>query len=262
MHMRKKIVAGNWKMNKDISSAVELAGEIALLAQNNQNLSSSGKVGMIVCPSFVLLPAVMKELEGNSFVHVGAQNCHAEEKGAFTGEVSAAMLRSLGVEYVIIGHSERRTFFKEDNAFLKKKVMAALSAGLKPIFCCGEVLAEREAGDYFEVVRTQLKESVFDLAEEEFQKVIIAYEPGWAIGTGITATPAQAQEMHAFIRRIVKDKYGEMVASETLILYGGSCNAANAAELFSMPDVDGGLIGGASLKANDFIEIAGAAASV
>jgi triosephosphate isomerase (TIM) len=260
--MRKKIVAGNWKMNEDLSSGLQLAGKIESLVQNVQNLSSSEKVEVIIFPPVVFLNAIMKWIDGSPFIHIGAQNCHSEEKGAFTGEVSAKMLKSLEVEYVIIGHSERRTYFKEDHSFLQKKVLAALSAGLKPIFCCGEILSERESCHHFKVVKKQISESLFNLPEEEFKKIVIAYEPVWAIGTGVTASPAQAQEMHAFIRRIIMEKYGEGISAETLILYGGSCNAKNAAELFSMPDVDGGLIGGASLKAEEFTEIARIADSV
>jgi triosephosphate isomerase (TIM) len=254
--MRKKIVAGNWKMNTDLITGGKLASEIGSMAEKNPKLKNKSSVEMIICPPFVFIPDCLRRLEGISPVHVGAQNCHSEEKGAYTGEVSAAMLHSMGAEYVIIGHSERRQYFKEDHLFLQKKVVAALHFGLKPIFCCGEVIAEREAGKHFDIVRTQIRESLFDLTEQDFAKIIIAYEPVWAIGTGITATPAQAQEMHAFIRQTLEDKYGKKIAADTIILYGGSCNAKNAKELFAMPDIDGGLIGGASLKADEFIEIA------
>jgi triosephosphate isomerase (TIM) len=260
--MRKKIVAGNWKMNKDIVSGVELTKDILILAGKLSLAESSARTEMIICPPFILLQECSKQLNAINFVRLGAQNCHYEDKGAYTGEVSASMLKSVGVQYVIIGHSERRQYFGEDHEFLKKKVIATLQQGLTPIFCCGEVLTEREAGRHFEIVKTQIRDSLFSLNVEEFSKVIIAYEPVWAIGTGVTATPAQAQEMHVFIRGLIHEKYGSSVSGNTHILYGGSCNAKNAAELFALPDVDGGLIGGASLKADEFIEIARIASGI
>jgi triosephosphate isomerase (TIM) len=260
--MRKKIVAGNWKMNNDLTSGLKLVSEITELAAHDEFLKNQPGIKMIICPPFMLLPGCAEILKNNSLIHLGAQNCHSEEKGAYTGEVSAIMLQSAGAEYVIIGHSERRMYFLEDYIFLNNKTKAALKTGLTPIFCCGEVLKERNSGLQFKIVETQLRESIFSFSREEFSKIIIAYEPVWAIGTGVTATKEQAQEMHAYIRELISRQYGNDVAENAIILYGGSCNAANAGELFSQPDVDGGLIGGASLKAADFIEIARAAAKI
>jgi triosephosphate isomerase len=191
-------------------------------------------------------------------VKLSAQNCASEESGAFTGEVSVNMIKSVGAEYIIIGHSERRAYYHEDNAVLAKKVNLTLSKGLKPIFCIGEVLPERNANKHFEVVKTQLSEGIFHLTPAEFSNVVIAYEPVWAIGTGVTASPEQAQEMHKFIRSEINRKYGAQLAENTSILYGGSCKGSNAKELFANPDVDGGLIGGASLKAEEFLQIVNA----
>ncbi|OWY20877.1 triose-phosphate isomerase [Sphingobacteriales bacterium UPWRP_1] len=252
--MRKKMVAGNWKMNKTLPEAVQLTTEINQLLQKK---SAHPQHITVLCPPFLYLQKVQDILTllGNTTIKTGAQNCHQQEQGAFTGEVSAPMLQSLGVEYVIIGHSERREYFNETNAQLKEKTDAALRHHLLPIFCCGEKLAQREENCHFETVRSQIAESLFHLTPEDFSRVIIAYEPVWAIGTGKTATTEQAQEMHAFIRAQIATKYGAAVANETTILYGGSCNAANAKALFEQPDVDGGLIGGASLKAPDFAAI-------
>jgi triosephosphate isomerase len=195
------------------------------------------------------------DIAEDSVFSVGAQNINENDEGAYTGEISGIMLASMEVEYCIIGHSERRKYYREDHLLLAKKLDAALRNGIRPIFCCGEVLPEREAGKHFEVVRKQLDESLFHLTDEQFEQVIVAYEPVWAIGTGVNATPGQAQEMHAYIREELANRYGENLATETSILYGGSCNSSNAHELFSQEDVDGGLIGGASLKAEEFMKI-------
>ncbi len=248
--MRKNIVAGNWKMNTSLSEGVELAKKVAKLSANEADKN----VGVIVCVPFTHIAEVVKSVE-NSPVKVGAQNCASESKGAYTGEVSVDMIKSTGAEYVIIGHSERRAYYKEDDALLNKKTKLALEANLNPIFCIGEVLAERESNKHFEVVEKQLAKGLFNLSKEEFEKIILAYEPVWAIGTGVTATPAQAQEIHNFIRTKIAEKYGKETADNTTILYGGSCKPSNAKELFANPDVDGGLIGGASLKAEDFLGI-------
>ncbi|MDR1680729.1 MAG: triose-phosphate isomerase [Prevotellaceae bacterium] len=249
--MRKKIVAGNWKMNTTYPEGETLAGAIA--GKTNE---VPGDVLLIAAPPFTHLCCLTGALR-EAGVKVAAQNCAAEAKGAYTGEVSAPMLASIGVEYCIIGHSERREYYGETGDVLRKKVRQALDAGLRPIFCIGEVLAEREAGRHFDVVRTQLEEVIIPLPTSDFEKIIIAYEPVWAIGTGKTATAGQAQEIHAFIRRVLAGKFGDS-AGNTAILYGGSCKPSNAAELFAQPDVDGGLIGGASLVADDFIAIANA----
>lgn len=245
--MRKSIVAGNWKMNKTLAEGVALAKEI------NDRVTDKG-VTVVVCPPFVHLTEVKKVLTGG-LVGLSAQNCADHESGAYTGEVSAAMIKSTGAEYAIIGHSERRSYYGDTNAVLKTKVELALANDLIPIFCCGEVLEERKAGNHFEVVKTQLKEALFTLSADDMKKIIIAYEPVWAIGTGKTATPDQAQEMHKVIRDYLGEKYGTALADELSILYGGSCKPSNAKELFDNPDVDGGLIGGASLKADDFLGI-------
>ncbi len=246
--MRKKIVAGNWKMNKTLQEGIALAQEVEKMASG-----VPGDVELIIAPPFIHLTEVKKLLNR---VKLGAQNCASEASGAFTGEVSASMLASAGVQFVIIGHSERRSYYGETNSIINKKVRLALQNNLNPIFCCGEVLSEREKGKHLDVVKEQLEEGLFSLSPDEFSKVIIAYEPVWAIGTGVNATPAQAQEMHQYIRSLIAGKYDETIASNTSILYGGSCKPSNAGELFANPDVDGGLIGGASLKAEDFIGIA------
>lgn len=248
--MRKRIVAGNWKMNKTFEEADELLFQ---LAEGMDNVELDN-VEVIVCPPAIYLEMSTDVGLENGF-SVGAQNCSTQESGAYTGEISAMMLKSLDVDYCIVGHSERRKYFKESHRDLAQKVDQLLSHEISPIFCCGELLEEREADKHFEVVKTQIADSLFHLNEDEFSNIVIAYEPVWAIGTGKTATSDQAQEMHAFIRSVLKEKYGEETANETIILYGGSCNAKNAKELFSQTDVDGGLIGGASLKAEDFIAI-------
>lgn len=250
--MRRNIVAGNWKMNKNFEEAEELISAIADLIEENP---VDEETELIVCPPFLYLE-MASDIAAESELHVGAQNMSQFEAGAYTGEVSAQMLSSMDIEYCIIGHSERRKYFSESDEVLATKVKQALQNEIEPIFCCGEVLAERESGTHFEVVKSQLEKGLFHLKAEEFYNVVIAYEPVWAIGTGVVATPAQAQEMHAFIRSLIAEKYSTDLADDTTILYGGSCNASNAAELFSQPDVDGGLIGGASLKAAEFIQIA------
>jgi triosephosphate isomerase (TIM) len=248
--MRKKIAAGNWKMNSSLQDGVQLAKQIQQFAAS----FPLDNKGIVLAPPFTHIVSIVNEVISSN-VSVAAQNCAAWEKGAYTGEISAEMIASTGAHYIIIGHSERRQYFKEDNATLYTKVQLCLKNSLLPIYCCGEMLQERESEKQYEIVKTQLEEGIFGLKPEDFSKVVIAYEPVWAIGTGKTATPAQAQDMHAFIRKIIAGKYGSKVSSEITILYGGSCNAANAKELFSQPDVDGGLVGGASLKANEFIEI-------
>ena len=245
--MRTNIVAGNWKMNQDLEGTRSLLKDlVAHLPQTS--------VAVMVAPPFVNLPEAVAQLHGVP-VEVAAQNMHFADSGAYTGEVSADMLSSVGVKTVILGHSERRAYFKEDDELLSKKVKKAIEKGIKVIFCFGEELADRYDGKHFEVVEKQLKNALFDLQETAWQHLILAYEPVWAIGTGETASPEQAQEMHAFIRKQVADAYSESVAREVSILYGGSVKPGNAAEIFSKPDVDGGLIGGASLVADDFIAI-------
>jgi triosephosphate isomerase (TIM) len=248
--MRRKIVAGNWKMNKNLQEGIELAKTV------NRQVEDNG-VAIILCTPFIHLSDVRNAITKDS-LFLGAQNCAAEASGAYTGEVSAEMIRSTGAEYVIIGHSERRSYYHEDDAMLNKKTKQALASDLTPIFCCGEVLRERQSGIHMKVVRTQIEQGLFDLSAEDFAKVVIAYEPVWAIGTGVTATSDQAQEMHKIIRELISEKYGNEVANNTSILYGGSCKPSNAKELFANPDVDGGLIGGASLSAADFMGIVNA----
>lgn len=247
--MRKKIVAGNWKMNLSVSEGV------ALIEELNQGVMEGIKADeLIVFPPFTHLTAA-KDKATNK-LNVGAQNCHTELKGAFTGEVSAPMLSSINVTHVLVGHSERRAYFKESNDLLSKKVDAALGEGLIAVYCCGETLPERESERHFEVIKSQLTEGLFHLSENQLKHVVIAYEPVWAIGTGKTASADQAQEVHAYIRQLITEAYSLAAAENMSILYGGSCNPANAAELFGKTDVDGGLIGGASLKSADFIQIA------
>lgn len=244
--MRKKIVAGNWKMNLNLQEGVALAKEI-----NEAMTAEKPNCDVVICTPFIHLASVAKELNA-SLVGLGAENCADKEKGAYTGEVSAEMVKSTGAQYVILGHSERRQYYGETAEILKEKVLLALKNGLKVIFCCGETLEERESNHQNAVVKAELEGSVFNLSAEEWKNIILAYEPIWAIGTGKTATSDQAEEMLCYIRSIVAEKYGKEVAEETSILYGGSCKASNAPELFSKPNIDGGLIGGASLKAADF----------
>ncbi len=248
--MRKKIVAGNWKMNMDLSEGLKFAGSVEKYFRENP----SDKVQVILCTSFIHLAGVAEILKHGK-VALGAQNCASEASGAYTGEVSAYMVKSTGAEYVIIGHSERRSYYHEDDKLLNKKALLAINSGLKVIFCCGEVKSEREEGKHFLIVKRQLEEGLFSLTSEQMDKIVIAYEPVWAIGTGLTATPDQAQEIHKYIRDLVKDKYGNDCAKKIPVLYGGSCKPSNAAEIFSKPDIDGGLIGGASLKKEDFAAI-------
>ncbi|MCG8340404.1 MAG: triose-phosphate isomerase [Cytophagales bacterium] len=248
--MRPKIVAANWKMNKDLSEGIQLASEVIRRIQKAKKRS----VQVVLIPPFIHLTTINRLAEREN-IYVGAQNCHEQALGAFTGEISALMLRSVGVTFVIIGHSERRQYFKEDDTLLAKKISIALKHDLQPIFCCGESLQIREEEKPIAFVKKQLSASLFHLSQQEMSKVAIAYEPVWAIGTGKTATPEQAQIMHEAIRMQIREKYGKETADNIPILYGGSCNEQNAKKLFACPDVDGGLIGGASLQAASFISI-------
>lgn len=252
--MRKKIVAGNWKMNMDLQEGLKFAASIEKHFRENPQ----SKAEVILCTPFIHLAGIAEILKGGK-VMLGAQNCASEASGAYTGEVSAYMVKSTGAQYVIIGHSERRSYYHEDDRMLNKKTLLALNAGLKVIFCVGEVKSEREEAKHFIVVKRQLEEGLFNLSEDQMHNIIVAYEPVWAIGTGLTATPEQAQEMHKYIRDLVKDKFGKGCAGTLPILYGGSCKPSNAGEIFSKADVDGGLIGGASLKKEDFAGIVDAA---
>jgi triosephosphate isomerase len=250
--MRKHIVAGNWKMNCTFNEADDLINGIMELLEKEQLPRDTT---MIVCPPFPYLE-MTSDYANDSYFMVGAQNVSDREKGAFTGEVSAEMLESLEIDYCIVGHSERRAYYGETDATVAAKVNQLLAHDLKPIVCVGEVLEEREAGQQLEVVRRQVEEGLFHLDAEKIKEIVVAYEPVWAIGTGKTATPEQAQEIHHHIRTLLAGKYGQEVADEISILYGGSCKPSNAKELFACPDIDGGLIGGASLKAEDFVAIA------
>ncbi|MBK9290389.1 MAG: triose-phosphate isomerase [Bacteroidetes bacterium] len=247
--MSNKIVAGNWKMNKGFEEAEELIEELISLFEKEEVDNQ-----VIICPPFPYLE-IATDYAQEGYFKVGAQNISPFPCGAYTGEVSAGMLRSMEVDYCIIGHSERRKYFNEDDKMLTAKVNQALENNLTPIFCVGEALPEREAGKHFEVVRRMVRHGLFHLDTSEFAKVIIAYEPVWAIGTGVNATPEQAAEMHAYIRTLIAERYGDEMAKETKILYGGSLNARNAAQIFAQPGVDGGLVGGASLVATEFFEI-------
>ncbi|MHA7129591.1 triose-phosphate isomerase [Algoriphagus namhaensis] len=249
--MPKKIIAGNWKMNMTFDEGQKLTSEIVNMYQDE---SISGVEVVLNVPFPHLMP--VKKLIGKAQgIEVGAQNCSDQASGAYTGEVSAQMIASFGAKYVIIGHSERRSLFQEDNDLLAKKVKIALDSGLTPIFCCGESLEIREAGTHIPNVKFQLTQGLFDLSAENFAKVVIAYEPIWAIGTGKTASSDQAQEMHSALRKHIAAQYGKEIAAEVSILYGGSMKPDNAQDLLSKKDVDGGLIGGASLKSRDFIDI-------
>ncbi|MFT7613379.1 MAG: triosephosphate isomerase [Parvicellaceae bacterium] len=244
--MRLKIVAGNWKMNMS-------SKESNLFLSKIEESNWPAEVEGIIAPPSVYL----KELRNNTkILRIAAQNCHSEDSGAYTGEISAKMINELDVQYCLVGHSERRSYFYETGPFLKAKIDALLREGIRPIYCCGEQKEERQDGQFFEVVKKQLEESIFHLSATDFSKLVIAYEPVWAIGTGLTASAVEAQEMHKYIRQAVSGKYGEEVANGISILYGGSCKPSNAQELFSCPDVDGGLIGGASLQADSFLQIA------
>ena len=249
--MRKNIVAGNWKMNLDYETGVSLFSEIVNMVKDEV----IGQQEIVVCSPFIHLSSIGKLAQGVKNVAIGAQNIHQAESGAYTGEISASQVKSVGVEYVILGHSERRAYFGETDQLLAEKVNTTLANNLKPIFCIGETKEERESGKFFDVIKTQLEAGVFHLSAAEFANVVLAYEPVWTIGTGLTASPEQAQEVHAFIRQTLAAKYGQELANDTTILYGGSCNPSNAATLFAQADIDGGLIGGASLKSRDFLEI-------
>ncbi|MDB5023016.1 MAG: triose-phosphate isomerase [Mucilaginibacter sp.] len=249
--MRKKIVAGNWKMNMDYEEGLSLFSEVINMVHDE----ITGKQQAVVCSPFIHLHSLAQLAKGYTKVSIGAQNAHQAESGAYTGEISAKMIHSTGAEYVILGHSERRQYFGETNELLAKKTDTALKNSLKPIFCIGETLQERQANKHFDIIKQQLQEGVFHLDAAQFSQLVLAYEPVWAIGTGVTASSAQAQEIHVFIRKEIADKYGQQVADNTTILYGGSCNPKNAGELFAQADIDGGLIGGASLKSRDFIDI-------
>ncbi len=246
--MRRRIIAGNWKLNKTNAEAVELVKELAA------QVSDVSGVDMVVCPTAIALSDVAQKLEG-SVIGVGAQNMWCEDSGAFTGEIAAPMIQAIGAQYVILGHSERRQYFGEDNAVINKKVHKAISTGLTPIVCVGETLAEREGGIMETVVKDHILGSLEGVSAADMTKVVLAYEPVWAIGTGKTATPEEAQEVHAFIRSLLVEAYGQDVADQVRIQYGGSVKPGNAAELLGQVDIDGALVGGASLKAEDFVAI-------
>lgn len=250
--MRKKIVAGNWKMNLNLQDGVSLFSEIINMAKDE----IMGNQQLIVCPPFIHLSALNQLGNQQQLVSIGTQNIHHESAGAYTGEISASQVASVGAKYVIIGHSERRAYFHEDAFVLSKKVDLALDNGLHPIFCVGETVDERVKGFHFDVVSKQLEEGLSHVSVDDFKHVIVAYEPVWAIGTGKTATPEQAQEIHKHIRERIARHFSQSLADQLTILYGGSCHPGNAKELFSQDDIDGGLIGGASLKSRDFIDIA------
>lgn len=247
--MKRKVIAGNWKMNRNLNESISLIKEIKLAS-----LNLPGKVDIIICPPYTSLEtsaALVKE----SPLKLGAQNMHFEDSGAFTGEISASMLKSVGVEYVILGHSERRTIFNETDELINKKLKKALSSGLKPIFCVGETLEERESGRTEKVIEVQVLNGLKDIPESDFSNIIIAYEPVWAIGTGRNATPAQAEEVHVFIRNLSGKLYSSSAADKCVIQYGGSVKPDNSKELLSMPNIDGALVGGACLKADSFVDI-------
>ncbi|MCB0762465.1 MAG: triose-phosphate isomerase [Flavobacteriales bacterium] len=244
--MSRKVVAGNWKMNLSLQSAQQLVADL-------QASLDGAHCKVIIAPPACYLGSLIDAC--GEHISLAAQNCHDKQEGAYTGEVSAMMLESMGVAYCLVGHSERREYFCEGNAWLAEKINALIAKGIHPIYCFGEQLDERKSNRHFEVVEQQIREGLFHLADADFSNVILAYEPVWAIGTGETATSEQAQEMHAFIRNLVQKQYGQAMADRTTILYGGSCKPSNAEELFAQPDVDGGLIGGAALQASDFIQI-------
>ena len=247
--MRKNIVVGNWKMNLNREEGMKLVEEVISLVSTDNN------VEVVFSPSFLYLHKVNKMCANDNLLQTASQNISHNESGAFTGEVSAQMVNSLNVKYTILGHSERREYFNETNIELKQKVDLSLKNNLEIIFCCGESLNQRESGVHFDWIKQQLTESVFHLTEKEFEKIVIAYEPIWAIGTGVTASSDQAEEIHQFVRNVITEKYNENIAENTSILYGGSCNPTNAKELFSKKNIDGGLIGGASLNAENFTRI-------
>lgn len=247
--MRKNIVAGNWKMNTTLAEGVALAKDV-----NEALKDFKPNCDVVIAVPFTHLASVNAVID-NTKLGLGAENCADHKSGAYTGEVSAAMVASTGAKYVILGHSERRQYYGETSDTLKEKVALALANGLTPIFCIGEVLEERDNGSYLDVVKKQIEDALFEMSADDFSKLILAYEPVWAIGTGKTATDDQAEEMHAFIRSVIAKKYGDEVAESTSILYGGSCKPTNAPQLFAKPNVDGGLIGGASLNAESFMGI-------
>lgn len=249
--MRKNIAAGNWKMNLDLDGGKKLASEVINMTADE--VTNDAEV--ILIPPFVHISGVQQLAASSNNVSVGAQNCSDQESGAFTGEISVAMLKSAGVDYVVVGHSERREIFGEDDTLLASKTKAVLEGGLKPIFCCGEKLESRESEQHFAVNKAQIERGLFGFSKEEILQVVIAYEPVWAIGTGVTASSEQAQEMHAYIRGLIAAQYDQETADSISILYGGSVKPGNAKELFAQPDVDGGLVGGASLKSRDFVDI-------
>jgi triosephosphate isomerase len=253
--MRRKFIAGNWKMNTTRADGVALAAAVA------KGVGASSEVEVAVCPPSVYLASIGEAIAGSA-VGLGAQNCYHEPKGAFTGEVSPSMLLDVGCRYVILGHSERRAIFKESSADVNRKVVAALAAGLTPIVCVGETLDERQANRTSAVVREQIEGSLGTLTADQVVKLVIAYEPVWAIGTGVVATPEQAEEVHADLRRLLAKRYNDQIAGRVRILYGGSVKASNAKELLAKPNVDGALVGGASLKADEFLGIAAGGASV
>jgi triosephosphate isomerase len=250
--MRKKIAAGNWKMNLTLDKGYELASEIISMAEAELN----GGVSLVLCTPYIHLPGVSKLIGGRKNIFTGAQNCSEKASGAYTGEVSAQMIASTGATFVVIGHSERRQFYNETDTIINEKVKIALQYGLRPILCCGETLEERENQDYEKLVCDQVAAAFSGLTAEDIAHIVLAYEPVWAIGTGKTASPQQAQDMHKVLRVKVAELYGEKTAQDLPILYGGSVKASNAKEIFAMPDVDGGLIGGASLQSREFIDIA------
>lgn len=250
--MRKKIIAGNWKMNTTYEEAIALVNDIAI--QENQLHLSENKI-VVIAPPFPYLAHCSTLLKDKAHFYIAAQNCSEHSKGAYTGEVSAAMLASIQANYIIVGHSERRTYFQETDAVILQKIKQALQQNMTPIFCCGEPLHIRENNTHFEFIQAQLQNCIFHLSDDEIKKIVIAYEPIWAIGTGKTATPQQAQEVHCYIRNEIKNNFGVAISASISILYGGSVNATNAAELFDTNDIDGGLVGGASLNATDFTTI-------
>ncbi len=249
--MRRRIVAGNWKMNKTLEEAIDLVQDLTDMLTDE----ILGETDVIVAPTSVVLPDVVEELWDVDYIAVAAQNCHHEKSGAYTGEISAAMIASLEADAVIVGHSERRQYFGETDAQIAEKINRCFEEDLVPIYCCGETLDERKSNSHFSVVEGQIKEALSHLEADQMREVVIAYEPVWAIGTGETASPEQAQEMHAHIRSVVGNLFDDETANEVSILYGGSCKPSNARDLFAKPDVDGGLFGGASLNAEDFVAI-------
>lgn len=249
--MRKKIIAGNWKMNLNLEEGMGLVSEISNMLKDEYK----GSAEVVLIPPFTHINAVTKLIAGNPKLKSGAQNCSNHKSGAFTGEISTEMLKSCGATYVIVGHSERRQYFAEHNEWLAKKVDAVLASGLIPIYCCGETLEERESNKHFDILNTQVSEGLFHLSTEQLKQVVIAYEPVWAIGTGKTASTAQAQEIHAYIRNLVVLKYDHDTAQSITIQYGGSVKPENAAELFLSPDIDGALVGGAALQSRSFVDI-------